>query len=214
MKQKRISSAVIHRLPKYYRHLGELIDSGIQRISSRDLSIRMRVTASQIRHDLNQFGGFGQQGYGYNVKSLHKEIENILGLGSTHNIIIIGAGNLGRALAHYQDFKARGFHIIGIFDINEKVIGDDIGGIKVMSVDKLPAFISENEVEIGTIAIPKSEAKKMAQVLVDNGVKQIWNFAHTDLHMGDGVVVENVNLTESIMRLSFMAALEKEKEKK
>ena len=214
MKQKRISSAVIHRLPKYYRHLGELIDSGIQRISSRDLSIRMRVTASQIRHDLNQFGGFGQQGYGYNVKSLHKEIENILGLGSRHNIVIIGAGNLGRALAHYQDFKARGFYIIGIFDNDEKVIGEDISGIKVMSVDELPAFVSENEVEIGTIAIPKSEAKKMAQVLVDNGVKQIWNFAHTDLHMGDGVVVENVNLTESIMRLSFMAALEKEKEKK
>lgn len=211
MKHKKISSAVIHRLPKYYRHLGELIDTGIQRISSRDLSIRMRVTASQIRHDLNQFGGFGQQGYGYNVKSLYKEIENILGLGNKHNIVVIGAGNLGRALAHYQDFKARGFHIVGIFDNNPDLVGDDVSGLKVMSVSDLPAFIKENDVEIGTIAIPKSEAKKMAQVLVDNGVNQIWNFAHTDLHMGDGVVVENVNLTESLMRLSFMAALELEK---
>ena len=211
MKHKKISSAVIHRLTKYYRHLGELIDTGIQRISSRDLSIRMRVTASQIRHDLNQFGGFGQQGYGYNVKSLYKEIENILGLGNKHNIVVIGAGNLGRALAHYQDFKARGFHIVGIFDNNPDLVGDDVSGLKVMSVSDLPAFIKENDVEIGTIAIPKSEAKKMAQVLVDNGVNQIWNFAHTDLHMGDGVVVENVNLTESLMRLSFMAALELEK---
>ncbi len=211
MKHKKISSAVIHRLPKYYRHLGELIDTGIQRISSRDLSIRMRVTASQIRHDLNQFGGFGQQGYGYNVKSLYKEIENILGLGNKHNIVVIGAGNLGRALAHYQDFKARGFHIVGIFDNNPDLVGDDVSGLKVMSVSDLPAFIKDNDVEIGTIAIPKSEAKKMAQVLVDNGVNQIWNFAHTDLHMGDGVVVENVNLTESLMRLSFMAALELEK---
>ena len=211
MKHKKISSAVIHRLPKYYRHLGELIDSGIQKISSRDLSIRMRITASQIRHDLNQFGGFGQQGYGYNVKSLHKEIENILGLGNDHNIVVIGAGNLGRALANYQDFKARGFHIIGIFDNDPDLVGDDVGGLKVMSVNNLPAFIKENDVKIGTIAIPKSEAKKMAQVLVDNGVDQIWNFAHTDLRMGDGVVVENVNLTESLMRLSFMAALELEK---
>ena len=213
MKQKRISSAVIHRLPKYYRNLGELIDSGIQRISSRDLSIRMRITASQIRHDLNQFGGFGQQGYGYNVKSLHKEIENILGLGNRHNIVVIGAGNLGRALTHYQDFKSKGFHIMGLFDSDEKMIGQEVSGIKVQSVDELPAFIKENDIEIGTIAIPKSEAKKMAQVLVDNGVKQIWNFAHTDLHLGDDVVVENVNLTESLMRLSFMAALEREKKK-
>lgn len=211
MKQKKISTAVIHRLPKYYRHLGELIDSGIQRISSRDLSIRMRVTASQIRHDLNQFGGFGQQGYGYNVKYLYKEIENILGLGDNHNIIVIGAGNLGRALARYQDFKARGFNIIGIFDNNPDLVGNDVNGLKVISVKDLPTFIKENNVEIGTIAIPKSEAKKMAQILVDNGVKQIWNFAHTDLHMGEGVVVENVNLTESLMRLSFMAALELEK---
>ena len=160
MKHKKISSAVIHRLPKYYRHLGELIDTGIQRISSRDLSIRMRVTASQIRHDLNQFGGFGQQGYGYNVKSLYKEIENILGLGNKHNIVVIGAGNLGRALAHYQDFKARGFHIVGIFDNNPDLVGDDVSGLKVMSVSDLPAFIKDNDVEIGTIAIPKSEAKK------------------------------------------------------
>ncbi len=209
--KKRISTAVIHRLPKYYRHLGELIDTGVQRISSRDLSLRMRVTASQIRQDLNHFGGFGQQGYGYNVNTLYNEIGKILGLGKIHNIVIVGAGNLGQALAHYQYFRHRGFHIIGMFDKDEAQIGKKIGDIEVMDVDALPAFLKENNVEIGAIAIPKSEARRMAEILVENGVKQIWNFAHLDLHLGDDVIVENVNLTESLMRLSFRAALEKKK---
>ena len=209
--KKRISTAVIHRLPKYYRHLGELIDTGVQRISSRDLSLRMRVTASQIRQDLNHFGGFGQQGYGYNVNSLYNEIGKILGLGKIHNIVIVGGGNLGHALAHYQYFRHRGFHIIGVFDKDEARIGKEIGDIKIMDVETLPAFIKENNVEIGAIAIPKSEAKHMAELLVENGVKQIWNFAHLDLHLGDDVIVENVNLTESLMRLSFRAALEQKK---
>lgn len=209
--KKRISTAVIHRLPKYYRHLGELIDTGVQRISSRDLSLRMRVTASQIRQDLNHFGGFGQQGYGYNVNSLYNEIGKILGLGKIHNIVILGAGNLGQALAHYQYFRHRGFHIIGMFDKNEELVGNKVGDIEVMSLDQLPSFLKENNVEIGAIAIPKSEAKRMAEKLVENGVKQIWNFAHLDLHLGDDVIVENVNLTESLMRLSFRAALEQKK---
>ena len=209
--KKRISTAVIHRLPKYYRHLGELIDTGVQRISSRDLSLRMRVTASQIRQDLNHFGGFGQQGYGYNVNSLYNEIGKILGLGKIHNIVIVGGGNLGHALAHYQYFRHRGFHIIGVFDKDEARIGKEIGDIKIMDVETLPAFIKENNVEIGAIAIPKSEAKRMAELLVENGVKQIWNFAHLDLNLGDDVIVENVNLTESLMRLSFRAALEQKK---
>ena len=195
--KKKISTAVIHRLPKYYRHLGELIDTGVQRISSRDLSLRM-----------NRFGGFGQQGYGYNVSSLYNEIGKILGLGKIHNIIILGSGNLGQALAHYQYFKHRGFHIIGMFDKDEKIIGKEVGELKVMDIDQIPTFIKENNVEIGAIAIPKSEAKRMAELLVENGVKQIWNFAHLDLHLGDDVIVENVNLTESLMRLSFRAALE------
>lgn len=209
--KKKISTAVIHRLPKYYRHLGELIDTGVQRISSRDLSLRMRVTASQIRQDLNHFGGFGQQGYGYNVNSLYNEIGKILGLGKIHNIVIIGGGNLGQALAHYQYFKHRGFHIIGIFDKDEAQIGKQVGDITIMDVEELPAFLKENTVEIGAIAIPKSEAKRMAEILVENGIKQIWNFAHLDLHLGDDVIVENVNLTESLMRLSFRAALEQRK---
>lgn len=209
--KKRISTAVIHRLPKYYRHLGELIDTGVQRISSRDLSLRMRVTASQIRQDLNHFGGFGQQGYGYNVNSLYNEIGKILGLGKIHNIIIVGAGNLGQALAHYQYFRHRGFHIIGMFDKDEALIGTSVGDIEVMGTDKIPTFLKENNVEIGAIAIPKTEAKRMAEKLVENGVKQIWNFAHLDLHLGDDVIVENVNLTESLMRLSFRAALEHKK---
>ncbi len=209
--KKRISTAVIHRLPKYYRHLGELIDTGVQRISSRDLSLRMRVTASQIRQDLNHFGGFGQQGYGYNVNSLYNEIGKILGLGKIHNIVILGAGNLGQALAHYQYFRHRGFHIIGMFEKDEEKIGEKVGDIEVMDIGVLPAFLKENNVEIGAIAIPKAEAKHMAEILVENGVKQIWNFAHLDLHLGDDVIVENVNLTESLMRLSFRAALEHRK---
>ena len=208
---KDISKAVIRRLPRYFRYLGELMEEGVERISSKDLSERMHVTASQIRQDLNNFGGFGQQGYGYNVNSLYNEIGKILGLGKIHNIVIVGGGNLGHALAHYQYFRHRGFHIIGVFDKDEARIGKEIGDIKIMDVETLPAFIKENNVEIGAIAIPKSEAKRMAELLVENGVKQIWNFAHLDLHLGDDVIVENVNLTESLMRLSFRAALEQKK---
>ena len=171
----------------------------------------MRVTASQIRQDLNHFGGFGQQGYGYNVNSLYNEIGKILGLGKIHNIVIVGAGNLGLALAHYQYFRHRGFHIIGMFDKDEEKIGQKMGDIEVMDVSSLPAFLKENNVEIGAIAIPKAEAKHMAELLVENGIRQIWNFAHLDLHLGDDVIVENVNLTESLMRLSFRAALEQRK---
>lgn len=203
MEDKEISKAVIRRLPRYYRYLGELIESGVERISSSELSTRMKVTASQIRQDLNNFGGFGQQGYGYNVKFLYTEIGKILGLDRRHNVIIIGAGNLGQAIANYVAFEKRGFIMKALFDVDAEMIGTKIRGIEVYSLDRLEEFIGENDIEIATLTIPKTEAKEVAERLVKCGVKAIWNFAHTDLNLPADVLVENVHLSESLMRLSY-----------
>lgn len=201
--RKEISKAVIARLPRYYRYLGELTEEGIERISSNDLSIRMKVTASQIRQDLNNFGGFGQQGYGYNVKYLYTEIAKILGVDRKHNLIIIGAGNLGQAIANYANFERRGFIIKGMFDINPRLIGLVVRGIEIRGVEDLEKFIVENDVQIAALTIPKTKAPEIADRLVQAGIKAIWNFAHTDLIVPDDVVVENVHLSESLMRLSY-----------
>ena len=201
MEEKKISSAVIRRLPRYYRYLGELIESGVQRISSKELSARMKVTASQIRQDLNNFGGFGQQGYGYNVQYLYEEIGKILGIDRNHNMVIIGAGNLGKAIVNYSDFEKRGFVIKGIFDNNPKIKGTKIRGIEVRMMNELT-----NEIEIVALTIPKEAARQIAKVVADAGVKAIWNFAHTDLNLPDDVIVENVHLSESLMRLSYTIA--------
>ena len=201
--RKEISKAVIARLPRYYRYLGELTEEGVERISSNDLSIRMKVTASQIRQDLNNFGGFGQQGYGYNVKYLYTEIAKILGVDRKHNLIIIGAGNLGQAIANYANFERRGFMIKGMFDINPRLIGLVVRGIEIRGVEDLEKFIVENDVQIAALTIPKTKAPEIADRLVQAGIKAIWNFAHTDLIVPDDVVVENVHLSESLMRLSY-----------
>lgn len=201
--EKEISRAVIKRLPRYYRYLGELIENKVERISSGALSERMNVTASQIRQDLNHFGGFGQQGYGYNVKYLYTEIGKILGLDELHNIIIIGAGNLGLALANYTDFERNGFVLKGIFDINPELEGTLIRDVKVRLMDELEAFVIENNVEIAALTIPKQFAVDVAEVLVKCGVTGIWNFALTDLELPSHVKVENVHLSESLMRLSY-----------
>ena len=198
MEEKKISSAVIRRLPRYYRYLGELIESGVQRISSKELSARMKVTASQIRQDPNNFGGFGQQGYGYNVQYLYEEIGKILGIDRNHNMVIIGAGNLGKAIVNYSDFEKRGFVIKGIFDNNPKIKG--------RMMNELTDFIKNNDIEIVALTIPKEAARQIAKVVVDAGVKAIWNFAHTDLNLPDDVIVENVHLSESLMRLSYTIA--------
>ena len=194
MERKEISKAVISRLPRYYRYLGELIEEGVERISSNELS---------NRQDLNNFGGFGQQGYGYNVKYLYSEIAKILGIDQQHNLIIIGAGNLGQAIANYTNFERRGFVIKGMFDINPKLIGLVIRGIEIRSVDDLESFIKENEIQIAALTIPKTKAPEIADRLVAAGIKAIWNFAHTDLVVPEDVVVENVHLSESLMRLSY-----------
>ena len=206
MDAKEISKAVIKRLPRYYRYLGELMEEKVERISSNDLSKKMHVTASQIRQDLNNFGGFGQQGYGYNVEYLYTEIGKILGLDTIHPMIILGAGNLGQALANYGDFEKRGFRLVGIFDINPVLEGISVRGIEIRMIDSLPEFIRENQVEIAILTLPKNKAKEMAKILIENGIKAIWNFAHTDLNLPDDVIVENVHLSESLMRLSYTIA--------
>lgn len=203
MEQRKISRAVISRLPRYYRYLGDLLGAGVERISSSDLSKKMHVTASQIRQDLNNFGGFGQQGYGYNVKYLYTEIGKILGLDRCHNFIIIGAGNLGQALANYASFERSGFILKSLFDVNPRLEGVTIRGIPVRMVDELEDFLKNNDIEIAALTLPKSKAIEVADILVDNGVKGIWNFAHTDLSLPKDVVVENVHLSDTLMKLSY-----------
>ncbi len=202
--EKEISQAVIRRMPRYYRYLGELIDAGVERISSNALSARMNVTASQIRQDLNNFGGFGQQGYGYNVKHLYEEIGKILGLNEKHNIIIVGAGNLGQALANYVKFEKFGFVIVALFDVNPKLKGQKIRGIEIYMLDALDDFVKKNKIDIAALTMPKSKADTIANRLVELGIPAIWNFAHVDLELPDqDVVVENVHLSDSLMQLSY-----------
>ena len=203
MESKQISKAVIKRLPRYYRYLGELLEDNVERISSNDLSKKMRVTASQIRQDLNNFGGFGQQGYGYNVKYLYTEIGKILGLDIVHPMIIVGAGNLGQALANYVEFEKRGFKLVGIFDVNPVLEGIAVRGIEIQMISDLPFFMKENNIEIAILTLPKNKARDMAEILIENGIKAIWNFAHIDLDTPDDVIVENVHLSESLMTLSY-----------
>ena len=214
MEEKSISKAVIKRLPRYYRYLGELMEEGIERISSNELSAKMRVTASQIRQDLNNFGGFGQQGYGYNVPYLYEEIGKILGLDKTHHMIIIGAGNLGQALANYVKFEKRGFKIVGVFDINPVLKGISIRGNGIRMMSELPEFLQKEDVQIAALTVPKSSAAEIAKLLLQNGIKAIWNFAHLDLNVPKDVIVENVHLSESLMRLSYNLTVAEQKEEK
>lgn len=201
--ERDISQAVIRRMPRYYRYLGELLDSNVERISSNELSKLMHVTASQIRQDLNNFGGFGQQGYGYNVKFLHDEIGKILGLNQMHNVILIGAGNLGQAIANYVNFEKLSFRMIGLFDVNNEKVGKKVSGIEVCHMDDLPVFLKEHHVDIAALTLPKDNAEEVAATLIDLGITAIWNFAHVDLEVPDNVVVQNVHLSDSLMQLSY-----------
>jgi redox-sensing transcriptional repressor len=210
---KEISQAVVGRLPRYFRYLGELKDEGVERISSQELSELMKVTASQIRQDFNNFGGFGQQGYGYNVEFLYNEIGRILGLDVKHNFVIVGAGNLGRALGNYMNFERRGFIFKGMFDENPDLIGADVRGIKVMPMEALEDFVRTNDIEIAVLTIPKTGAVEVADRLVQNGIRAIWNFAHVDLNVPEGIQVENVHLSDSLMKISYnISRYTKEKE--
>lgn len=200
---KRVPSVVIKRLPRYYRYLSELLKQDITRISSNALSEKMNVTASQIRQDFNYFGGFGQQGYGYNVECLHREIGEILGLYDGVTTAIIGAGNLGRALANHTTFEKRGFKCIAIFDNNPEVIGTEINGLTVMDISLLEEFSKSNKIDIGILTVPKAEIEKMADRLVDCGVKGLWNFSYAELKTTKDIAVENVHLSDSLMTLSY-----------
>ena len=165
----------------------------------------MKVTASQIRQDLNNFGGFGQQGYGYNVQYLREEIAKILGLDRVHNVIIIGVGHLGQALANYTNFERNSFRIVGLFDNTPELKGQVIRGVPIRMTDEIPAFLRENDVEIATLTLPKDHAIEVSKMLIENGIHAIWNFAHTDLNLivPKNVAVQNVHLSESLMRLSY-----------
>ncbi len=198
-----ISQAVIRRLPRYMRFLTELKEEGVERISSRELSDRMQVTASQIRQDLNQFGGFGQQGYGYNVSKLIEEIGHILGLDRPHNLIVVGAGNLGRALAGYGNFAKRGLNIRALFDIAPDQSRPEVRGLKVYEMKTLPEYLKNNPVDVAILTIPKENARAVAELLYSLGVKAFWNFAHVDLGLPPDALVENVHLSESLMQLTY-----------
>ncbi len=199
-----VSISVIKRLPRYYRFLGELKSKGIVRISSKDLSEKMGFTASQIRQDLNCFGGFGQQGYGYNIESLYNEIGKILGVDKTRKAILIGAGNLGKAVALHMSFEARGFNLIGVFDKNPALSGQMLRGIPIRHIDGLFDFCKDNSPVVAVLCIPSSAAEVLAPQLVQLGVKGFWNFSHYDISANHpNVAVENVHLSDSLMTLSY-----------
>ena len=202
-RKQHVSRAVIQRLPRYYRHLTALRAQGETRISSRELADMLGLTASQIRQDFNCFGGFGQQGYGYRVNSLLHELSQILGLTHVYNIVIVGAGNIGKALARYAAFPQEGYEVKGIFDIREEVIGREINGITVQNVADLPEFLQQNQIDIGVICTPKDNAQKTADVLTQGGVRALWNFAPMDLKVPEGVVASNVHLTDSLLVLTY-----------
>lgn len=204
MSGKNISMAVIRRLPKYHRYLGDLLEKDIHRISSKELSDIIGFTASQIRQDLNNFGGFGQQGYGYNVEALHNEIGKILGLDKKYNAILIGAGNLGQAIANYAGFRKAGFEIKALFDANPRMIGLKIRDFEVLDSQNIESFVKENKIDIAILCIPRNGAQELVNKLVSVGIKGVWNFAPIDLDVPKDVIVENVNLTESLFTLSYL----------
>ncbi|MBC2870725.1 redox-sensing transcriptional repressor Rex [Acetanaerobacterium sp. MSJ-12] len=204
MKKNGVSLSVIRRLPRYYRFLGDLLQNGVGRISSKELSQKMNLTASQIRQDLNCFGGFGQQGYGYNIEQLHREIGRIIGVDTMHDTILIGAGNLGSAIAAHMNFEKRGFRLAGIFDSDPQKTGEIIAGLPVRSTGELETFCRENHPTIAILCIPKTAAPKVAPQLVDLGITGFWNFSHYDLRVDHSdVVVENVHLGDSLLTLCY-----------
>lgn len=201
--EKHISDAVIRRLPKYHRYLMELVKNDVDRISSKELSSRIGFTASQIRQDLNNFGDFGQQGYGYNVSDLYNEISNILGLKREYKTVIIGAGNLGQAIANYSHFEKLGFKLQALFDKNPKIIGLKIRDIEIKDIDDITGFLKENNIDIGIICTPMEQAQQIADILSDSDISAIWNFAPIDLDVPENIIVENVHLSDSLLTLAY-----------
>jgi len=203
-KNKNISMAVIKRLPKYYRYLEELMKNDVDRISSKELGEKIGFTASQIRQDLNCFGDFGQQGYGYNVKELYSQISSILGLDRGYQAVLVGAGNIGQAVSNYSRFENLGFKITAIFDANPKLIGMKIRNVEIMDIDEVTSILNSHKIDIGIICVPRKNAQIVADELIKGGVRAIWNFAPVDLVVPDYVKVENVHLSESLLTLIYL----------
>ena len=201
--KSRVSDAVVRRLPMYFRHLRELEKAGVVRISSQELGERMNLTASQIRQDINCFGGFGQQGYGYHVSNLKERIGEILGLNHEYHVIIVGAGNIGRAVANYAGFEKEGFVIQAMFDVSPQLVGVDVHGTLVQPMDKLAGWLAAHKVDIAVLSVPAAHAKETADLLVQGGVRAIWNFAPVDLNLPEGVAINNVHLSDSLHILSY-----------
>ena len=202
-KESKVSITVIRRLPKYYRYLVELLNNGITRVSSLELSEMTGFTASQIRQDLNNFGGFGQQGYGYNVEELHHQLGKILGLNTIYHAVIGGAGNLGQAIANFKGFEDAGFQVVSLFDRNPKLVGMKIRDIEIKDIDTMVDYIKTHEIDIGIITVPKESAQELADLYIEAGINGIWNFAPIDLELPEDIIVENVSLNESLFTLSY-----------
>lgn len=201
--EKKISSAVIKRLPRYYRYLSTLLQMGISRVSSKDLGNRMGLTSSQVRQDFFCFGGNGLQGYGYDVECLHREIEKLLGLDNEHSMIIIGAGSLGQALAKHKGFEKSGFKVVAVFDVKEELIGHKINDIEIRALDSLPEFVQNNQVDIATLALPESSTAEVARRLIQLGIKGLWNFSSVEFITPKDVIVENIQMIDSLMVLGY-----------
>jgi len=214
MQQKKIPDIVIKRLPIYYRFLTNLHQMGISRVSSTDLGKKMGITPSQVRQDFFNFGSFGLQGYGYDVDQLRQEIGSILGLDTRHTMIIIGAGHLGQALARHSAFEKDGYSVIGVFDVNPHLIGEKIRDVEIMHVNKISEFVGQNHVDIAVITVPRTYAKEVADLVIDLGIKGIWNFTSVKLSVPDDVAVENIHLSDSLMTLGYYMKLMKENPKK
>ncbi|MBN2285625.1 MAG: redox-sensing transcriptional repressor Rex [Tissierellales bacterium] len=202
-KNGKISDAVIRRLPKYYRYLGDLLKNGINRISSNELSRLTGFTASQIRQDLNNFGGFGQQGYGYDAKKLREEISKILGLDHKYKVVIVGAGNIGQAVANYAGFYEEGFEIMALFDKNPKLVGLRIRDLEIMDIDDLKEYLTHHKIDLVVLCTPKEASQGIADIVTSCGVQAIWNFAPTDIKVTDNVAIENVRMNESLYTLVY-----------
>ena len=204
MAKKEISQAVIQRLPRYYRYLEDLMDQGIERISSNELSKRMKLTASQIRQDLNNFGGFGQQGYGYNVKYLYSKISEILGVDEGYRAIIVGAGHLGLALVGSPMFQKRGITLTALFDVSPAIVGAEYGVLRVYHVDRLAEYVRQNDVDLAVLTLPRAYAKETAEKLAALGVRGILNFTNVELDLAHtSTAVQNVHIGDSLMQLTY-----------
>jgi redox-sensing transcriptional repressor len=201
---KKVSMSVVKRLPKYYRYLNDLSERGFEKISSKELADLMGLTASQIRQDLNSFGAYGQQGYGYKVEDLKNAIIKILGIDRPYNCVIIGAGNLGRAISHYEGFKNQGIRIKAMFDIDPQKVGKSRDGIPILHMDQLEEFLAGNNISIAILCVPRTIGQGTANRICKAGVKAIMNFVPLDLDVPEGVMVENVNITDSLFTLTYL----------